>query len=184
MNAKKLQRAKCATHITHTSIHACVCVYVRACVRVCVCYRACVCVCVCVCVRVLLRARARVCVCVRVCVRVRVRVRVSVCARARQSDSRFSGVCVTARHSRRQALVRRYCSLRPGSGCRLRSEERDASEEHEFSHRKTRSIHRYCGPAFIAWLSAAGLYCLGFLIVFLVLSKRKTHAERSFFSNW
>ena len=33
-----------------------------------------------------------------------------------------------------QALVRRYCSLRPGSGCRLRSEERDATEEHEFSH--------------------------------------------------
>ena len=48
---------------------------------------------------------ARVRVCVRVCVRVRVRVRVSAFFTQRlkaESDSRVSGVCVTARHSRRR----------------------------------------------------------------------------------
>ena len=81
---------------------------------------------------------ARVRVCVRVCVRVRVRVRVSAfftqqsAASVRVAEEHAS--CHPNSDPFSQALVRRYCSLRPGSGCRLRSEERDASEEHEFSH--------------------------------------------------
>ena len=126
MNAKKLQRAKCATHITHTSIHACVCVYVRACVRVCVCYRACVCVCVCA--RVLLRAR--VCVCV--CVRVRVRVCVCVCARVLLRAS----VCVCVRertHAHAFSETTKHPALVTSQPTQLqnnnaRTESRDPSE--------------------------------------------------------
>ena len=99
-----------------------------------VCARACVCACVCACARA----------CARVC----------FFHTTDESAAFVSEVCesaafvsqldtvggVRARRHRlesapfSQALVRRYCSLRPGSGCRLRSEERDATEEHEFSH--------------------------------------------------
>ncbi len=68
------------------ALRVCVCVCVRACMRVCVCVRACACVCVrvCACVRVCVSAcvRACVCVCVCVCVRACMRVCVCVCVRA------------------------------------------------------------------------------------------------------
>ena len=60
---------------THTlpanqSLHVCMCMCVRACVRACVCVCMRVRACVCVCVRMCVRVRACVCACVCVCVRV------------------------------------------------------------------------------------------------------------------
>ena len=85
----------------------CVCVCVRAYVRVYVCVRVCAraCVrarvCVCVFVRACVRARARgcvcVCVCVCACVRACVRVCVCVCVRASVRARVYVCVCVCAR---------------------------------------------------------------------------------------
>ena len=75
------------------------------------------------------RACARVCVCVCVCA--------CVCACLLFSHSTVGGVSLHRRACKLPSEFRSLlsgCSLRPGSGCRLRSEERDASEEHEFSH--------------------------------------------------
>ena len=71
-------------------------------------------------------ARACVCACVCTCAR--------ACARACFFHTTDDSQTLESAAFVSQALVRRYCSLRPGSGCRLRSEERDATEEHEFSH--------------------------------------------------
>ena len=59
-------------------VHVCVRVYVHACDRVCAC--------VCAFMRMCMRIRVHACVCARVCVRACVRVRVCVCVRESMHD--------------------------------------------------------------------------------------------------